>query len=158
MRIFLSLALLITSVLSFTQNDAQGFWHDSPHVGSGLGEYYAFYDNMNFTYATSSMDCDQRLETISGIYTIEGDTIIMHIRKIEILIGGEIIADETSCYNGYYIEGGETMSFETSHEYLRKYHLEFFTFSEDDLTYDAVKINSRVFYKLSTDPSAYTND
>ncbi|PLW93300.1 MAG: hypothetical protein C0592_06475 [Marinilabiliales bacterium] len=158
MRAFLLFALLSISFLSFAQKDIQGFWHDSPHVGSGYGEYYAFYDNMNFTYSTNSMDCDQRLQSFSGVYSVEGDSVFLYIREINIIIGGTIKEDVTSCYNGFYIEGGEYLKIETRKDYVRKYIISFSTYFEEDLEYTTICINGKTYYRLGTDPSVYINE
>ena len=158
MRAFLLFALLSISFLSFAQKNIQGFWHDSPNVGSGYGDYYAFYDNMNFTFSTNSMDCDQRLESFSGVYSVDADTVYLHIRQIDIIIGGTIKEDVTSCYNGFYIEGGEHLSIETRKDYIRKYVFSISAFELDGIELKKLIINGKTFYLLSKDPSVYTNE
>ena len=152
MKLFVSAALLFISFLSLAQHSFVGFWHDSPHVGSGLGNYYAFYDNSNFIFSTNSMDCDQRLESYSGIYSVEGDTLILNIRQIDILLDGKIEEDNTSCYNGYYIEGGDRISIETRKDYERRYKIEFSTYSEEGFELEMMQIGTASFYLLSTEP------
>ena len=158
MRILLSIALLSFSFLGIAQQNIQGFWHDSPHIGSGFGEYYAFYSNMNFIYSTNSMDCDQRLESYSGMYSIEGDSISLYIKEFEIIIGGAIEEDVTSCYNGFYINNGEHISIEAKKDYKKKYKIEFSIYNEEDIALPLVIIDGKTFYRLSSDPSNYIDE
>ncbi|MBN2727713.1 MAG: hypothetical protein JXR53_00660 [Bacteroidales bacterium] len=158
MKLVFSIAILLSSVLSIAQENIYGFWHDSPHVGSGLGNYYAFFDNNNFVYSTNSMDCDQRLESYSGVFTIKEDTLILYIRQIDILLDGKIEEDNTSCYNGYYIDGGDRISIETRKDYERKYKIAFSTYSIEEFELEMIQIGTASFYLLSKDPSVYIND
>lgn len=155
MKVFLLNIILFLSTIAYSQSELVGFWHASPHVASGYSAYFSFYDNYNFQFATNSMDCDQRLESYSGIYTIINDSLELHIREIVILLDGKTIIDESSCYNGYYIDGAEELSIVSNKDIIRKYKLYFSKYTEEDIIYNCLTIGGVKYYRLSANPEDY---
>ncbi len=148
MKVLLFNIILFLCSIGYSQNEIIGFWHASPHVASGYSAYFAFYDNNNFQFATNSMDCDQRLTSYSGIYTVTDDTIALNIMEFIVLLDGKAILDETSCYNGYYLEGAEELRIYSNKDIIRKHKLDFCKYIEEDITFNCLIIGGLKYYKL----------
>ena len=151
--------LLVPS--SFAQNNNQvisqdslvGVWQAGNNMlAAGLADNYQFFKDGEFKYNFNSMSCGlRRLWSILGKYKISKDELILTVTATYESVGGHIEeAGTEEGENGFQIVGDKMEIVKqdepsTLHFFIDKY----------DNKNRSLKINFRIFFKLSSNPKAF---
>ncbi|MEZ5307991.1 MAG: hypothetical protein R2684_12670 [Pyrinomonadaceae bacterium] len=155
--------LLLAAVTAYGQSDTQseddylkeklvGVWQDSQGVGSGLTDYYQFFENGKFKFHYNEMDGTKRVLSYSGYWNVYRGEIYLHINRVDLLLGGVYEQATGSIATDQEITGGKVVSKKISPIEKLKYGLGRIRV-EDEFT--VTEIDGQKFWKLSSDPTTY---
>lgn len=155
---FVSL-LFISQIFNPPEFPILGLWHSSDVLGSGYSDVYLFYDNGDYYFYYSQMDCDNPNIMHSGKYFFESDTILRLVKEKKSYIHDGILKPviDGSCASDFYIEGGEILE-----EYLENpilQNIRIYNHYKDEELYDVhtVKFDEVRFWRISSSPDVYLN-
>ena len=84
-----------------------GKWEETSSAASGDGKTFRFHDDKKVEYVRSSMSCDDRLLSKTGIWEYDDNNLVITFFEKKMLVGGELVEGEMSCGSDYDIVGGE---------------------------------------------------
>ncbi|MCX7878258.1 MAG: hypothetical protein N2510_06405 [Ignavibacteria bacterium] len=131
-----------------------GVWQDMKVLGSAWSNTYIFFPDKSFKFFYNQMDCEKRIVSLSGTWSlIEEDVINFYVFEKYVIEGGKLVPAEGSCASDsmivegyekvYLIDPPEVMDYSISRIYKD---------NEDDLQRDVIYIDAIKFWRMRNDP------
>ena len=124
-----------------------GIWQDYPVMAAGWSDNYQFFPNKTFKFNYNQMDELKTNISYSGTYEIQDKTITFYVTE-------KTIIDKNNDIISNILNKPEVISRTISEISEEKIKLKY-TFNEDEITREVIKINGKKFYKMKYDPSNY---
>ena len=131
-----------------------GIWQDAPVIGSGWSNVYRFYDSGKFIFNPNQMECDKRELERTGMWRIDGNSLILEIRTRTVLKGGKRVEATGSCGSDGEIEGGREFVEKLKKPKIIKMKIGNLYFDRE-FKHSVIMLNGKRYWKHRDDPDDY---
>lgn len=139
---------------TFDTKELVGIWQDSPQVAAGWSETYQFFEDGNYIYRYSQMDCTKRLLSYSGTWELQNNNkLILTMTSRNVLEGGTVVLSSGSC--DFEIEGGVVKTIELGDSSPVELGLSPTTRDKMNGDLRTKSFGDRAFWKHEDDPTKY---
>ena len=145
-----------SSALLISKSELVGVWqYYTSQIGSGLGESFRFFKDGHFVYSYNPVDDTRNIIELDGMYRVDDKKLFLTIKSRVVRIGGKIEVGGAGTDENLFVFANDSTKKVIEVNPKEADPLLILKTNKATPSSLSIKINNRVYYKLSSDSNKF---